>query len=928
VGEPLRTFGALLRSLRKRANLTQEELAEAAGLSVRSVSDLERGVAQTPRKESVRLLADALGLEGEERTAFEEAGRGRIPAGTSSPSPTGGMSSAPETGGVAAAARTLPRDTASFTGREAELDRLTSAVLDAGSGGIVSIYAIGGMAGIGKTALAVHAGHRLAPHFPDGQVFLRLHGHTPGQEPVEPLDALGSLLQITGVPAQIPAGLEARVALWRDHLADKKMLLVLDDAVGHEQVAPLLPGTGDSFVLVTSRRRLTALDDAQSISLDILPADQATELLVRLAARPDLDPADAAVGEIARLCGYLPQAVGMLARQLHHHPAWSVGQLADDLAAATTRLELMHTENVSVAAAFDLSYAELTEDQQKLFRQLGLHPGTDIDAYAAAALHGTDLATARRDLDDLYDRYLITEPAHGRYRLHDLIREHARSLADADPAEENLSALGRLLDYYAYTAAVADRLLALQPGTRPDPSAGSAPPATLPALDDQAKALTWARAERANLLACLDLASRTGDLSRVVAFTAGLSAVLRLDGPWIDALALHDTAVAAARERGDQAAEASALKDLANVRQCTGDYPSATQALQEALAIYRDIGDHLGQADALSNLGLVRWLASDYPGAARALEQALSISQKLGDQQGQANALLELGATRIVIGDPGGAVEVIEQALRLFREIGDREYEAQALLDLGNARLETGDYPAAARFADQALTISRSLQDQRGAAWALIFAGRVRRLTGDYTDGTKVLEQALSVFRDVGDPRGQANSLGCLAAIQRLTGDLDRAAKSVEEAMGIFADLGEPRGRARTVCELGVLRRLTGDYPGADEALNEALSIYRDIGDRNGQTEALNETGVLYRVQGDTDLTRSRHRQALDLAKQIGSPWHEAQALAGLARADLADGKIGDARAGLQQALDIFQRIGAAAASAVMTDLDGLPPAP
>ena len=199
----------------------------------------------------------------------------------------------------------------------------------------MSIYAIGGMAGVGKTALAVHAAHRLASRFPDGQVFLPLHGHTPGQQPVHPEDALASLLLIAGVPAaQIPPGLEARTALWRDHLAGKKMLLVLDDAAGHEQVAPLLPGTGGSLVLVTSRRHLIALEDARSISLDTLPAGQAA-LLVRLAARPDLDPDDPAIGEITRLCGYLPLAVGILARQLHHHPAWAIGDLAADLAAAT-----------------------------------------------------------------------------------------------------------------------------------------------------------------------------------------------------------------------------------------------------------------------------------------------------------------------------------------------------------------------------------------------------------------------------------------------------------------------------------------------------------------------------------------------------------------------------------------------------------------
>src|SRR5215467_10711776 len=444
MAEPELSFAALLRQLRTGARLTQEELAEAAGVSPRSVSDLERGINRTARKDTALLLADALSLTGQVRVLFVAAARGRAPAADVL---AAGGGSAGRGGSAAVATRTLPRDVGSFTGREAELSRLLSALSGAaGNGGPAGIYAIDGMAGVGKTTLAVHVAHRLAGSFPDGQFFVPLHAHAAGQQPVDPADALASLLLTAGGGMQhIPPDLEARAGRWRDQVAGKKILLLLDDAAGHEQVRPLLPGAAGSLVLVTSRRRLTALEDAAVISLDTLPPGEAAALLARLAARPDLRAGDAAVAEITRLCGYLPLAIGMLASQLRHHPAWTASQLATDLAEARDRLELMQAENLSVGAAFDLSYADLTGGQQRLFRRLGLIPGPGFDAYAAAALDGTSLGTARRDLGELYDQHLLTEHAPGRYRLHDLLREHARALAAADDDDESDAAVGRLL---------------------------------------------------------------------------------------------------------------------------------------------------------------------------------------------------------------------------------------------------------------------------------------------------------------------------------------------------------------------------------------------------------------------------------------------------------------------------------------------------
>jgi tetratricopeptide (TPR) repeat protein/transcriptional regulator with XRE-family HTH domain len=921
VAEPPVTFAALLRKLRAQARLTQEELAGATSLSPRSISDLERGIATTPRRDTIRLLADALHLKGQVRAEFEAIARGR--AAPACPETSVGTGDAAAT---VAATRTLPRDIASFIGRQLELDQLAEAAVGAGHpGGVVGIHAIGGMAGVGKTAFAVHAAHRLADRFPGGQIFLPLHGHTPGRRPVDAEDALASLLLTAGVPArQIPPGLEARIALWRDWLASRQLLLVLDDAASSEQVRPLLPGAGGSLVLVTSRRHLSALEDATSVSLDTLPSDEAAALLVRLAGRAGLSPDDPAVREITGLCGFLPLAIGMAARQLHHHPAWTPAGRAGELAAAVDRLELMATENLSVAAAFDLSYADLTEEQQRLFRRLGLHPGTDVDAFAAAALDGTGLAAARRGLEALYDQYLLAEPAEGRYRLHDLLREHARVLADrADPNRDRDAATDRLLDYYSHTAARADALTARQ--TRPAPvAAQGAVPAVVPVLADREQALAWARAERASLLACLDQAAATGQYARVIALTAGISGLLRLDGPWADAVTRHTTAIQAARHLGDRLSEAGARHDLGVARRLMGDFPAAAPDLEQALGIYRDIGDRLGQANALHDLGVVRGATGGYAAVAPDLEQALAIYRDIGDRLGQANALSYLGIAGMMTGDFPAAAQDLEQALGIYRDIGDPIGQANALRDLGDVRRMTGDYPAAAQDLEQALDIYRDIGDRLGQADGLLFLGAVRRATGDYPAAAEVLEQALSVYHDLGNRLGQAHALLSLGDVRRMTGDYPGAAQVLEQALSIYRDIGERLGRANTLNRLGSVRRLIGDYPGAARDFEQALDIHRDLGNRGGEAEVLNERGTLHRVSGESAEAQQCHQQALELARAIASSWDEAHALAGLGRCALAAGDPAQGGILLRQALEIFQRIGAAEAADLPAELDAI----
>jgi tetratricopeptide (TPR) repeat protein len=337
------------------------------------------------------------------------------------------------------------------------------------------------------------------------------------------------------------------------------------------------------------------------------------------------------------------------------------------------RLELLVTENLSVAAAFNLSYDDLAPEQQRLFRWLGLHPGTDIDRYAAAALDGTDLAGARRRLEGLYEQYLLTEPAPGWYRMHDLIREHARALASRlDPSDDRAQATGRLLDYYQQAAARAQALLARQARGVPAQSAGAVP-ADVPVLAGREQALAWVRAERTSLLACLDQATAAGQHARVIALTAALEGLLRHDGRWDEAITRHATAVRAARQLGDRPGEALALNDLGDARRMAGDFAGAAGDLQEALDIAREIASPDAEVTALNESGTLSRARGDLGQAGARYQQALDLARQLGIALEEAHALAGLGRCAQAAGRTAEAEDKLRQALAIFQRIGAAE---------------------------------------------------------------------------------------------------------------------------------------------------------------------------------------------------------------------------------------------------------------
>jgi DNA-binding SARP family transcriptional activator/tetratricopeptide (TPR) repeat protein len=767
----------------------------------------------------------------------------------------------------AAATRTLPRDIAAFTGREHELAHLLDGIGGLAAGGAVSgIHAIDGMAGIGKTTFAVHAAHRLAPGFPDGQYFLPLHAHTPGQRPVDPADALASLLLTAGLaPQQIPPGLEARAARWRDQVAGKKVLLLLDDAAGHEQVRPLLPGTAGSVVLITSRRRLTALEDAAVISLDTLPPGEAAALLARVADRPDLGTGAGPAGEITRLCGYLPLAIAMLASQLRNHPARTAAGLAAELAAARDRLALMRAENLSVAAAFGLSYADLSPGPQRLFHRLGLVPGPSIDAYAAAALDGTGLDEARRCLDELYDQHLLAEPGPGRYQLHDLLREHARTLTAADDPADRDAATERLLDYYLHTALAAARQAPTWTTVQDRPPPGR-PPAHVPGLSSHQQAADWLETERPNLHAAAEHAVASGRARHTVQIAAAIGDLLLIHGHWDQAAALHRTALTAAKQAGDRPGQAGALNHLGILHQLTGDFGAAAASFAQAAELYGDAGDQPGQVRVLTWLAFLRSLAGDYPAATAISRRALALAQDSRDPLSQADALNTLGLVQRLTGDCAAAAVNQQQALEAYSSIGYRLGQVEALYDLGVVQRDTGDYPAAAASHQQALKLFRHLGYRLGEARALNGLGVVQQETGDYVAAAASHQQALSLFRDFGYRLGEAEALNCLGELSSRTSATHLAREHHTRALTIASDFGVPLEEARALEGIGQAHLRDGNRSDGEALLRQALAIYQHIGapaaQRVQQTLQNHKLASTTRSPGQRNPTAKAIRQA------------------------------------------------------------------
>jgi transcriptional regulator with XRE-family HTH domain/tetratricopeptide (TPR) repeat protein len=762
--------GEWLRQQRAASGLTQEDLAERSGVSVRAIADLERGRTRKPYPSSVRALVRALGLPeaaGADLVARYRADGAQVADGI----PVGdGMAQAEETVAADAAAavpRQLPTRVPHFAGRSDEL-ALLDEVLEAaasdratGTTGVV-ISAIGGTAGVGKTALALHWAHRVAHHFPDGQLYANLRGFDAGSgRPADPGDILRGFLDALGVhPERRPADIEGLAALYRTVLAGRRMLVLLDNAADAGQVRPLLPASPECLVIVTSRRELAALaarEGARLLQLDVLSEQEANELLVTRLGGERASAEPWAVTELAALCARLPLALSVVVARAAAAPRLPLSALAAELTELGGRLDALDAGDpaANVRTVLSLSYRHLPETSARIFRLLGLHPGPDISAAAAASLCDVSLLQARAALRDLTWASLLTEVAPGRYAFHDLLRAYA--------AEQETSAAGiasttrRMLDHYLHTAHRAHQVL--YPG-RELISLDAPAPGVLPEkFGGKVAALAWLEAEYQVLLKVTDLAARDGQDTHAWRLPVVLWTFHNVCGHWHDGTRLHRLALTAAQRRGDISGQAHALRGLGSFAMSLSAFGEAYECLAAAQLMFGELGDKLGLArtdvilsqtlefqgrfaEALAVIGDALRLSESEPGdlnmalvrasalngsawnsvqlgdlsQARAFcRQAIELCQAIGYSPGEAGTWDTLGVVLQRLGEHAEAVTCFLRAITLDREMGNRYDLAMVLSHLGETYLSTGDSRGAREVWDESVMMLRALHHPAAA---------------------------------------------------------------------------------------------------------------------------------------------------------------------------------------------------------------------
>jgi tetratricopeptide (TPR) repeat protein len=721
----------------------------------------------------------------------------------------------------------LPSDVESFTGREGELQRLLDIIdRSAASPRAASAWVVSGMAGVGKTTLAIHAAHQVADRYPDGQLYLDLRGFSDRSPLLTPGEALDRLLWAVNASGRAPSDVDGRAALWRSELAGRRLLLVLDNAASDEQIRPLLPGTAGSFVLLTARNQFSATSGMSVINLDVLPAPAAVRLFESVAGAERAGTMDPELVEAAvNLCGRLPLAIVLSAGRLQSRPAWTVGYLLTRLRDPRNILG----EADGVGKAFSLSYAQLPGDHGRIFRLLGLHPGPDLDVYAAAALAGVAVDKADALLEELVDRHLVEQRIAGRYRLHDLLAMYANGVAtETESKAERRAAFRRLGDYYRAVAAKAMDLFAPGEGARRPRITEPAVP--LPALADRPEALAWLEAERANLVAVAVHATRLG----MPDYTRDLSGILfrYLDAcNWTEgAVHLHTAAIEAARDLGDAAAEGTITVSLASAWRQRGDLDRAIEGFLAAADLLRTAADPAGLSSTLINVGITRKRQGRFAEAADYCQRALAMDRDHCDPSGEARSLRHLGMVERSSGQYPEAAAHLEQALQLGVKAGDLIAEARTRDHLGAVYRELGRHAEALAQLRQALHLYEEIHSSAGQSYVLTELAITFRELGQLDEALELHQRSLSLANSGNDPSSYCRTHYEYGTTLRLSGQLEEALVMLLAGADLATRLGQDTEIAAAQAALAEGHRDCGDAQRARQCSRLAATMLAKLG--------------------------------------------------------------------------------------------------
>lgn len=734
----------------------------------------------------------------------------------------------------------LPADVVDFTGRRQQVARAVAALSgDASTAGVHAsgptgrVVAISGPPGVGKTAFAVRVAHLLRPHFPDGRLYIDLNGLA--DLPLPAGEALNRLLRwCVGSSVTPPDDIEERAALVRSQLAERRVLLVLDNAHSEAQVRPLIPGAPGCAVLLTSRRQMAALDNVLGFDLAVFEPDEAVELIATL-ARPDRVAADpAAAAELARLCGYLPLAIRIVGARLWSRPHWSLRRMVDRLVDEHRRLDALSIGDRGVRGSIALSYAALDPTARRLFRLFGTLTETDAPAWVAAALLDVQEPEAEALLEELVDARLIeiqgsTAQSADRYGMHSLVRLFARERCGEEESDaELLAAAERMTGGWLYLAELAE---AQVPGGLPRIAVGRAPRWTVSpgsAADARERGMDWFASEQSALVSAVHTACARG-LDEVAWDLVGcLGRFLEVRGDidrWLDVL---ERALTVAEAAGNRRGQAYLLRGLAEVWLFRDQYPESLDCLGRALEIFDELDETLAKAHAERAVGVLERMRGDGAAAALRFGRALAVFEEADDRVGMADTLFSLGALHRDRGSVDESLACYQRALRLEQELGNRFNEALLLCSIGAVLMLQERIDEARATLTQSLDTAREIHQESAEAYALCFLGEADLLAGDIDVAALHLDAALTMFQQQTDRYGEAITWRNLGDLYRIRSDLELAGEAIDRSLALWDQLGAPLWRGRTLLSLGRVCLARGDVGGARDAWLAAEELLKE----------------------------------------------------------------------------------------------------